>query len=67
MYWFDRWFFFFTVFFHATVDASALASVHTGMTQKNNLAKKYSSAISQFAEVSFSHNESFFLLNISKF
>ena len=34
------------------MDASALASIHSGITQKNNLAKKYSSTISQFAEVS---------------
>ncbi|XP_020608499.1 uncharacterized protein LOC110047107 [Orbicella faveolata] len=32
------------------VDASALASVRTEITQKNNLARKYSPGISQFAE-----------------
>lgn len=34
------------------MDASALASVRTEITQKNELAKKYSPVISQFAEVS---------------
>lgn len=34
------------------MDASALASVRTEITQKNNLAKKYSPVSPQFAEVS---------------
>lgn len=51
MDWTNGWVFF-TFFFHVTVDASALASVRTEITQKNNLARKYSPGISQFAEVS---------------
>lgn len=34
------------------METSALASVRTETTQKNELAKKYSPVISQFAEVS---------------
>lgn len=51
MDWTNGWVFF-TFFFHVTVDASALASMRTEITQKNNLARKYSPGISQFAEVS---------------
>lgn len=50
--WSNISFFFCTFFFHVAVDASALASVRTEITQKNELAKKYSPVISQFAEVS---------------